>query len=117
MFHFSLDRKAIESVFTQDKNQCGNNRVISFPTWYINKICKHVANTKIKRSLNQNNKTKILAPLHSMNIHSQNITQLGKNHYTPNASTNSIYYCIKIMAAWNTYYILEFILNLLLNLC
>ena len=28
-----------------------------------------------------------------MNINPQNITHLGKNHYTPNVRTKSIYYC------------------------
>ena len=112
MFHFSLDRKAMESVLMQDEKLCRNNMVISSQTKYVSEICRLVANTRIRRSHNQNNTIKQVAQLHFMNIHSQYITHLGKNHYTPNASTNNIYYCIKIMAALNTYYIPEFIRNL-----
>ena len=117
MFHFSSHCKAMESALMRDKKLCRKNRVISSPSKYVSIICKHVANTNIKRSLNQNNTIKLLAPLNSMNIHSKNITHLGKNHYTPNTSTNNIYYCTKIMAAWNTYYIPQFIRNLLCNFC
>ena len=92
MFYPTSNHNTMESVLMQDKKLCKKNRVISSPTKYISGICKHVKNTRIKRLLNQNNTTKQLAPLHSMNIHSQNITHLGKNHYTPNAITKSIYY-------------------------
>ena len=117
MFHFSSNHNTIESVLMQDKKLCRNNMVIFSWTKYVSRICRTLANTKIKRSHNQINAKKLLAQLHSMNIHSQNITHLDKNHYTPNVSTNRIYYCIKIMTALNSYYILEFIINLLLNVC
>ena len=116
MFHFSSDQKAMKSMLMWDKKLCKNNKVISSWTNYVSEICKPLANTKVKRSLNQNNAIKLLAPLHSMNIHWKNITQSSKNNYTPNESTTSIYYSIKI-TAWNIYYILEFIRSLLFNLC
>jgi len=117
MFHFSSNRKAIESALMRDKKLCRKNIMISSQTKYVSRICRTVANTKIKILHNQNNAIKLLAQLHFMNINPQNITHLGKNHYTPNTTTNSMYYCTKIMAAQNTYYIPEFIRNLLLNLC
>ena len=116
MFHFSSNQKAIETMLMQEEKLCRKNMVIYSRTKYINRICKHVVNIRTKRSLNQNNAIKLLDPLHSMNIHSQNITQSGQNNYTLNESTNNIYYCIKIMAQ-NKCYIPEFIINHLLNLC
>ena len=117
MFHFSSNHKATKITLMQDKKLCRNNMVISSQTTYISWICRPVENTRIKSSHNLNKTIKLLAQLHFMNIHSQNITHLGKNNYIPNASTNNIYYCIKIMVACNTYYIPKFIGNHLLNFC
>ena len=116
MFHFSSDRKATKNVLMWDKKLCKNNRMISSPTKYVNGICKHIENTKIKRSLNQNNTINLLAPLHSMNTHLENITHSRKNNYFSNESNKIIYYCIKIIAQ-DTYCILEFLRNSLLKLC
>ena len=116
MFHFSSNRKAMESALMGDEKLCRNNTVISSWTNYVSKICQHMTNTRTKISHNQNNTIKLLDPLHSMNIHSQNITQSNMSNYTPNTSTKSIYYCIKTMAS-NTYLIPQLIGNIILNLC
>ena len=115
-FTFHQIARPRKRVLMRDKKLCRNNMMISSQTMYVNKICRPVANTRIKRSYNKNNAIKMLAQLHFMNIHPQNITHLGKYHYTPNASTKSIYYC-KIMLALIIYYIPIFIKNPLLNLC
>ena len=53
MFHFSSNHKVIESVLMRDEKLCRNNMVISSQTKYINKICRTITNTKIKRSHKQ----------------------------------------------------------------
>ena len=65
--------------------------VISSQSRYVSRICRPVANTKIKRSHNQKQSNKILAQsqFHEHTL-TKNRAHLGKNDYTPNASTKSI---------------------------
>ena len=115
MFYFLSNCKAMESALMQDEKLCRNNMVISPQARYVNRICKKQT-LELKDCTTINNAINFWLHNNSWTYIHKNMTYLGKNHYTPNASTKSIYY-YKITANLITYYNPKFIRNHLLNLC
>ena len=90
MFHFSSNRKATKSALMQDEKLCRHNQVISSQARYISEIRISVANIEVKDRTTRNNAINLWLNHNLMNKIHKTMTHLGKNHYTPNASTKSI---------------------------
>jgi hypothetical protein len=104
MFHSLSNRKATESALMRDKELCRYNRVISSQARYVSGIRISVANTRTNGSHNQKQRNKLLAQSQSYEKIHKIMTHLGKNNYTPNASTKSI---ILLHNNGGPYYILQ----------
>ena len=90
MFHLSSNCKAMESMHVRDKKLCRYNLMISSQARYVSRIHKTIANNKIKDRTARNNTINLWLNHNLMKKIHKTMTHLGKNNYTPNASTKNI---------------------------